>query len=247
MSDHTRRPEARRGDDIDAASARRRMDRIQYALFAIAAISVLAAIGHAIAPGRVDQVTAMFLALAVVAVTFQQVTKFKGFGVELERRVENLSEAMAHLEKEVGPGSQRAVGVMPPSEAAVSGAAPAAVGVDPDDPNRGRFGGSPEANGRKLSATITPMAGPTSATCRVRLAVTSTDPSRPLEGKVRLHLHPTFGRWSSYEIDARGGVAEDVLTSYGAFTIGAEADGGATRLELDLMNVPGGTARFYES
>lgn len=33
--------------------------------------------------------------------------------------------------------------------------------------------------------------------------------------------------------------------SYEASTIGAEADEGKTRLELDLMDVPGGTKRFY--
>lgn len=44
----------------------------------------------------------------------------------------------------------------------------------------------------------------------------------------------------------KGGIAEDKIVSYGAFTIGAETDNGQTRLELDLMDVPGGTRSFYE-
>jgi hypothetical protein len=76
--------------------------------------------------------------------------------------------------------------------------------------------------------------------------VVSTDPARPLAGDVVFHLHPTFGPFSRYTVKAKGGVAEDIFVSYGAFTVGAEADGGATCLELDLMDVEGGTGRFYE-
>jgi hypothetical protein len=110
----------------------------------------------------------------------------------------------------------------------------------------GPFGGRSEANGRKLLAQIRPDGGSHSSRCRVAIRVVSTDPSKPLTGKVKLYLHPTFGQWSSYEIDAIGGMAEDTIVSYGAFTIGAEADDGKTRLELDLIDVPGGTKRFYD-
>lgn len=112
------------------------------------------------------------------------------------------------------------------------------------DPNKGRFGGSPEAHGRVLEATITPVS-PRSAACRVTIAVKSTDPRRPLSGLVRFYLHPTFGRYTAYDVDVVDGVASDAFTSWGAFTVGAEADKGTTKLELDLVTVSGGTPRFY--
>jgi hypothetical protein len=155
---------------------------------------------------------------------------------------------VGELEKVVGPGSKSAIGRMPSASRALSSRpSPAdAPRIDPSDPNRGQFGGKSEANGRKLLARIKPDAGPNSARCRVTIQVVSTDPERPLTGAVKLHLHPTFGQWSSYDLEAKGGIAEDEIVSYGAFTIGAEADGNQTRLELDLVHVPGGTKRFYE-
>lgn len=119
--------------------------------------------------------------------------------------------------------------------------------INPDDPNKGRFGGKAEANGRKLSAEIEPERGPNSSYCRVKVRVESTDKNQPLRGKVKLFLHPTFGEWTSYELAAHGSAVEDEFVSYGAFTIGAETDNGNTHLELDLADVKGGTKRFYES
>jgi hypothetical protein len=115
------------------------------------------------------------------------------------------------------------------------------------DPNKGAFGGEPAANGRILEARIEPAAGPRSAACRVTLTVRSTDPSRPLVGNVELHLHPSFGKWTRYEIPVSNGRASDTITCWGVFTVGARADGGSTELELDLATVEGGTEKFYRS
>jgi hypothetical protein len=120
-------------------------------------------------------------------------------------------------------------------------------GPDPDDPNKGHFGGSPTANDRVLEADIVPVSGEKSPACRVHFWVRSTNPAKPLTGEVKFYLHPTFSRWASYEIPVENGVAEDSIVSWGAFTIGAEVEGGATKLELDLMDVDGGTAKFYDS
>ncbi len=183
---------------------------------------------------------------------YHQITKFKGFGIEFEKDVRQLREnvksvetAAGDLEKGVGPGSKTAVTALsiPPF---VTSTATGAPPIYPEDPNKGQFGGQSEANGRRLTATIQPHAKSKSSRCQVNIKVVSTDPARPLTGKVKLYLHPTFGRWSSYEIEVKSGVAEDQIVSYGAFTIGAEADKGKTRLELDLMDVSGGTERFYE-
>jgi hypothetical protein len=222
---------------------------IRWGLLFVAGVSVACAVLHACFPGRFDEKTAMFLAVAVVALVVPQITKFKGFGIEFEKEVQrlkdevkNVGKVVGGLEKSLGPGSKSAVPVAGGVARAISGTT-----VDPDDPNKGQFGGAPQANGRRLSAKITPLAGLRSARCRVTIRVESTDPARPLTGKVKLYLHPTFGDASTYELDVVGGVAEDnEIVSYGAFTIGAEADGGTTKLELDLMDVPGGTTRFYE-
>lgn len=118
--------------------------------------------------------------------------------------------------------------------------------TDPEDPNKGKFGGSPKASGRVLEAVIKPAYGPRSSACDVEIRVRSTEPARPLTGKVKFYLHPSFGRWKQYSVDVKAGEAKDEITSWGAFTIGVEADEGATRLELDLTKVHGGTKSFYE-
>jgi hypothetical protein len=113
------------------------------------------------------------------------------------------------------------------------------------DPNRGNFGGKPQANGRLLEAKIQPAAGPSSAACNVWLCVRSIDPARPLQGKVTFYLHPTFGSRKQYDVPVVEGVAEDKITSWGVFTVGAAADDGDTKLEINLADVTGGTDKFY--
>ena len=114
------------------------------------------------------------------------------------------------------------------------------------DPNRGKFGGNPEANGRVLEAEIEPAVGESSAACNIVLSVRSTDTTnRPLTGKVTFHLHPTFGARKQYDLPVVNGIARDKITSWGVFTVGAVADEGKTRLELNLANVKGGTLKFY--
>ena len=227
-------------------------------LFVVAGLSVGSGLLHAFFPNQFqfDDKTAMFFGVAVAALVIHQITKFKGFGIEFENEVKQIKEdikgveaAVGNLEKGVGPGSKTAVapGLAPSQQALASSAIIAAMPVDPDDPNKGQFGGSSEVNGRHLSATIVPEGGAKSALCRVRITIVSTDSARPLTGKVTLHLHPTFGQWSSCDLDVKGGVAMEEIVSYGAFTVGAESDGGMTRLELDLIDVPGGTTRFYQS
>jgi hypothetical protein len=115
-----------------------------------------------------------------------------------------------------------------------------------DDPNKGAFGGSPVANGRSLQASIKPMAGAQSSACWIELIVNSVDSSRPLTGTVTLFLHPSFGRHAQYDLKVVNGIARDTILSWGVFTVGVIADGGETKLELDLATVTGGTKRFYE-
>lgn len=107
---------------------------------------------------------------------------------------------------------------------------------DEEDPQKGRFGGDEEHNGRRLVATVEPSSVK-SEWCKLTLRVVSTDATRPLVGKVKFFLHDTF-QPDIYDIPIANNQAELVLRAWGAFTIGAIADNGATKLELDLATSP---------
>ncbi len=114
------------------------------------------------------------------------------------------------------------------------------IPVDPDDPNNGQFGESSRANGRILSATVLPD---TDGWFSIDLMVTGTSPSPLLEGYVEFHLHPTF-RARIKTVKAVNGVASLRLSAWGAFTVGAVTDDGATRLELDLASLSDAPTEF---
>lgn len=104
-----------------------------------------------------------------------------------------------------------------------------------DDPHKSQFGGKAESNGRIVSALVTPATFDKEL-FTVSLEVKSTDPQKPLTGEVVFYLHPTFKRAVQNE-QVINGVAKLSLISYGAFTVGVECDGGATRLEIDLSEL----------
>jgi hypothetical protein len=112
-----------------------------------------------------------------------------------------------------------------------------------DDPQKGRWDGAPAKDHRRLSADVKPARGDDDY-FQVRLRVESTDPvGDPLRGPVRFHLHDTFAPQME-QVTAVDGVATLELYAWGAFTVGAETDRGRTRLELDLVDVPGVPALF---
>ena len=115
---------------------------------------------------------------------------------------------------------------------------------DDDDPHKGQWGGEAEAAGRRLSAKVEPIDG-SNEWFDVSLRVESTDRERPLTGRVRFHLHPTFAR-SVVTVKAREGVAQLERVAWGAFTAGVEVldDHPPTRLELDLAQLPSAPAAF---
>lgn len=80
----------------------------------------------------------------------------------------------------------------------------------------------------------------------VEITVKSTDPARPLTGTVVFYLHPTYAP-PTCDVPVVNGEATLKLQAWGAFTLGAVADAGSTRLELDLMTVAGGSPAFYET
>ncbi len=114
-----------------------------------------------------------------------------------------------------------------------------------NDPNFGKFGGKAEANGRKLSATIEKIPDEDFYR-RVILRVQSIDPKKPLEGSVKFHLHNTFATPVFDEKVDKDGIAQTSIISYGVFTVGAEADNGETRLELDLASLRNPGDSFFD-
>lgn len=62
---------------------------------------------------------------------------------------------------------------------------------------------------------------------------------------MQFFLHPTFhGNDRPVVAVTPGGTADLALTAWGAFTVGAIADNGATKLELDLAELPAAPAEF---
>jgi hypothetical protein len=113
-----------------------------------------------------------------------------------------------------------------------------------DDPQKGKWGGSPRRNDRVLKGTVTPE-GTGGNLFKVLLTVESENPAQhPLTGTVVFHLHPSFTPSDvPVTVDA-GGVARLERIAYGAFTVGAECDNGQTQLELDLATLPEAPAAF---
>lgn len=108
-----------------------------------------------------------------------------------------------------------------------------------EDPQKGRFGGKREVNGRKLCASVTSSGVP--RFYKVKIWVESTDAAKALSGDVIFYLHDTFrpSVITLPEIEFTDGKA--VLESkiaWGAFTVGAVLDGGNTLLEYDLAQDP---------
>jgi hypothetical protein len=108
-------------------------------------------------------------------------------------------------------------------------------GSDKDDPWAGQFGQA-QSSGRELTAEIQPLPRRPGFAV-VRLTVQSTDPERPLTGAVQFYLHPTFANRKPI-VPVEAGKASLTLLCWGAFTVGALADEGKTRLELDLSRHP---------
>jgi hypothetical protein len=122
---------------------------------------------------------------------------------------------------------------------------PSGPAVDPEDLQKGRWGGLAERNGRRLEAEIGDVER---ETFDVDLIVRSTDGSL-LQGPVLFHLHDTFPRKTIHIRRIRDGnfaVLEEV-NAWLSFTVGAQvkaADGRWTGLELDLATTRGLPLRF---
>lgn len=110
------------------------------------------------------------------------------------------------------------------------------LSLDPLDQQKGRWGGKPERNNRQLRVENIKESG-THNYCTFDLVVEPSGKMPPaLTGEVIFHLHQTFSQ-DRIETRASEGQARIPIISYGAFTVGAEADAGQTKLELDLAKL----------
>ena len=112
-------------------------------------------------------------------------------------------------------------------------------GNDKNDPWKGVFGGLSEHSHRRVTATVEAhpeLADDLYDWFSTTITVSSTNPSEsPLQGEVQFFLHDSILPNKAVVYVSPGDLkAEYRINVYGAFTIGAVADGGATRLELDL-------------
>lgn len=117
---------------------------------------------------------------------------------------------------------------------------------NPDDPQKGNWGGAFRKDGYELKASIENLKGrssmhsfessPHDTLYEVKLWVESESYMEIQEGAVaRFHLHPTFIP-DVRDIPFKDRTATLVLVAYGAFTVGVEILGTTVELELDLAS-----------
>jgi hypothetical protein len=129
--------------------------------------------------------------------------------------------------------SAGAGGIPAPGAAMVKAVLPAVSA----DPQKGKWGGKAINNGRMLSAQVTPAA--IKGYFKVYIRVESIDPAEPLNGVVQFHLHPSFDNPNPVITVQQGVALLNLKKAVGHFTLGAECDNSATKLELDLTSLPG--------
>jgi hypothetical protein len=102
-----------------------------------------------------------------------------------------------------------------------------------DDPQKGRFGGESESNGRALSAFVNEE--PVGMFYDFKLVVRTSDNKKPLRDVI-FYLHDSFSPAVIRVAPNEAGEAVLESSAYGAFTVGVVTDGGETLLELDMAD-----------
>ncbi|WP_157665291.1 pYEATS domain-containing protein [Cyanobium sp. NIES-981] len=191
----------------------------------------------------IDEKTLLYLGLAGGLLLLKDV-KSLAYGdlkLEFERRLEEVRVSAENAQAAAtGQGGKREMQHSIPEATASLG--PISPGKVPDDPWKGVFG-EPASNTRQLEAQIVPSANP--GYYRVYLKVKSLDPeTNPLTGSVQFFLHDSFANDKPVVAVGPNGIAQLTLDAWGAFTVGAIADSGNTRLELDLSKLEDAPAAF---
>lgn len=203
---------------------------------------------------RIDETTLLYLGVAGALLLLKDVKSlaFGSYKVEFERKLEELESKVENAQAAAfsGRGVARSAQPVAAEEEGARNVQPQGVmgfvpmaGKVHDDPWKGVFGGQHISGNREISADVTP-AGATGL-FRVRLTVQSTNPKRdPLQGAVQFFLHSTFPNDRPIVTVSPSGVAELILTAWGAFTVGALTDAGQRKLELDLAELATAPAEF---
>jgi hypothetical protein len=107
----------------------------------------------------------------------------------------------------------------------------------PDDPQKGRFGGKPEVNHKRLKADVK-ESDDYPDYYDVAIWVESEDRTKWPLTDVIFYIHDSFSpsvyTIKTSEFDDKGRAMDNEILSYGAFTVGVITDNGETMLELDL-------------
>ena len=221
-------------------SGRRKAAPNPYLFGAVGVLLVAAAVVLLVTQRDIPPTIAAMIGLGCLIILFPHLPPFKlgvgDFSFEtLQNQVANLQQDMA------GPRAGR---TLLQQFAATGPEELRSPGPFEGDTQKGKFGGSPEANGRRLEASVTRTGTTDWATVEVRVWSTA---GRPLAGTVEFHLHETFKPEDVQTVPVNAaGIARLEFPCWGAFTVGAVADSGATRLELDLKDAPGSFAPWKD-
>lgn len=237
-----------------------RIMRIVPALFLVLIAIVRMFVGDC--DGRFNLTTLAFLGLACILFALPHIEQI-GFGdwlIKLRKEMEDVREIAeqgrqsaaeaGRTAEEVARSAAPKPNVLPSDKEGLKFIEPAlmndfsalqTIDVQPgstlNDPWKGVFGGSAIGNGRELSATVKRVSA-NSPIYTIHLEVEGTDAAEPITGLVRFFLHPSFAN-PNPQVRVENGKAQLDLLATGSFTVGVLADGGRTRLELDLSEIPG--------
>lgn len=215
------------------------------ALLAVAG-AIIRVLGNEDTLKRVDKDTLVYLAVAGALLLLRNIKTlaFGDYKLEFEqvRKLAADAKTAAEDAKSVAVGTGRT-----PVERERGGAeAENRFMAAAADPNKKMFGerAYDPVQQRLLHADVVPL-NDTPGYYRVHLEVVSARPrTHPLTGSVQFFLHPTFNNPAPIVRVGPNGVAELDVTAWGAFTVGARADGNATELELDLADLPSAPEEF---
>lgn len=184
----------------------------------------------------IDEKTLLYLGVAGSLLLLKDV-KSLAYGdlkLDFDQKIEQVRVAAENAQA-VATGQGGKLDHEPSQSEAVKPLDQISPGSVPDDPWKGVFGKSENEN-RKLEAKV--IQGANAGYYRVYLRLRSLNPEvNPLQGSVQFFLHDTFANSKPVVAVGPNGIAELTLDAWGAFTVGAIADSGLTRLELDLAEI----------
>jgi hypothetical protein len=234
--------------DVKSARRLRILGLCVLGLFFIFAVPATTPVGPMDAPYKDALATtlAIGIGLLLLAEIAPMIKSFKAGGMEVQfgdsvsNKFNEFETRLTHLELAVANPEKakhlRAQGHKPPP-------ALKERRRRSNDPWKGRFGGSAERDGFKLSAEFK-NEGQTSA--QVLLTVSTTDEKMQDLDCVEFYLHDTFDP-DIVPAVFHGGKAELSLLTTGGFTVGAWIPCADVQLELDLAELPGAPSVIREN